>query len=111
MLVAGAIEQQGIADVVKRRAVFSGRQRAAGGAGHLMKCHWISFRAGVTRTLCRPARKLGYSRGASPQTCQRQQQWHKRCSDFKEMAGHTTRQGSLVWFMSREPFGGGSVGC
>jgi hypothetical protein len=38
-VTAGAIEQKRIADVVERRAVFSGRQRAAGGAGHVMKRH------------------------------------------------------------------------
>ncbi len=44
-VAAGAVQQQGIADVVERRAVLAGRQRAIGGAGDHLKCHQISFRA------------------------------------------------------------------
>ena len=36
-----ALQQQGIADVVQRRAVLPGRQRAVGGAGKILKIHEI----------------------------------------------------------------------
>ena len=46
MRVAAALaEQQRIADVVERRAVLSGRQRAAGGAGEILKSHRMFFPA------------------------------------------------------------------
>ena len=40
-------EQHGIADIVQRRAVFPGRQRAAGGAGKIMKAHEIPWSRGL----------------------------------------------------------------
>src|SRR3977135_4235927 len=46
MLVAAVMaQQQGIADVVQRRAVLPGRQRAVGGTGNMLKSHETSFRA------------------------------------------------------------------
>ena len=43
------LQQQRIADVVERRAVLAGRQRAAGGPGEILKRHRTSFRrAAVT---------------------------------------------------------------
>ena len=44
-VAAGAVQQQGIADVIERRAVLPGRQRAVGGPGEVLKRHEISFRA------------------------------------------------------------------
>ncbi|OIQ76886.1 hypothetical protein GALL_414290 [mine drainage metagenome] len=44
-VAAGAIQQQGIADVIERRAVLAGRQRAVSGPGEFLKRHESSFRA------------------------------------------------------------------
>jgi hypothetical protein len=44
-VAAVVFQQQGIADIVQRRAVLPGRQRAAGGPGDLLKIHGSSFRA------------------------------------------------------------------
>ena len=44
-VAAGVVPEQGIADIVKRRAVLPGRQRAVGGPGDVLKLHRISFRA------------------------------------------------------------------
>src|ERR1700693_1023579 len=41
---SGWLGEQGIADVVQRRAVFPGRQCAVGGSGEMLKTHAESFR-------------------------------------------------------------------
>jgi hypothetical protein len=61
MAVAAVVfQEQGIADVVERRAVLAGRQRPAGGAGDLLKIHGSSFSAtpaGFPAT-CKPLKNL-----------------------------------------------------
>src|SRR6202035_3997100 len=70
MLVAAMmLAQQGIADLVQRRAVLAGRQRATGGAGKILKPHEMSFRATTSRVP--PAARTAPPRRppASPITC------------------------------------------
>ena len=43
-IAAGIVQQQGIADVIQRRPVLAGGQRAVGGAGEILKAHAVSFR-------------------------------------------------------------------
>ena len=38
-VAAALVQQQGIADIVQRRAVLAGRQRAVGGTGEILKTH------------------------------------------------------------------------
>ncbi len=52
-VAAGVFQQQGIADVVQRRAVLAGRQCAVGGPGDAVKCHAVSV---SRRAVARPAR-------------------------------------------------------
>ncbi len=43
MRVAAPVLEHGIADVIQRRAVLAGRQRAVGGPGEMLKVHWSFF--------------------------------------------------------------------
>ena len=68
-VAAGVVQQQGIADIVKRRAVLPGRQRAVGGTGELLKSHEISFRA---QLIARSPGSAGVATAAAadlPKTC------------------------------------------
>jgi hypothetical protein len=92
-IAAGAVEQQGIADVIERRAVLPGRQRAVCGSGDLAKRHHIFFRNfrpcdGVARSPPWPRRPAFCGGRPSPKSCNdpcNPRKTTRKPSEYKEM--------------------------
>ena len=63
-VAAAVLQQHGIADVVQRRAVFPGGQRAKGRAGESVDAHAVSFRRnGEGRAASEPSQQSAQVRG------------------------------------------------
>src|SRR5258707_5477547 len=53
LVAAASVQQHGIADIVQRRAVLAGGQRAVGGPGNMLKTHEILSELMAARRHCR----------------------------------------------------------